>query len=222
MRSGVLAFLAVLAVGLLALIAIGLTRGSPTIYTLGVAPQGPVAQLKPGSKACQGVVELPDGASYDRIGLYPRSAGAPGAAVDVTIRPASGGAALARGTLAGGYRAGSPPPMRAVDVGHQRQGGPITVCFENAGQRKLELWGTGAVASPSTSATVDDKPQDFDLGVTFERANERSLIALLPDVAARASVFHPQWVSPVAYTLLAALLVIGGPALLVLALRRAA
>ena len=214
MRSGVLALVAVLAVGLVALVALGLTRGSSTVYTLGVAPQGPVAQLKPGSRACQGPIDLPDGAKYDRIGIYPR-----GGAVDVLVRPAAGGAALARGTLEGG--AGSPPPLRTADVGRHGSAGAITVCFKNAGDRKLELWGTGSVASPSTSATVDGKPQDFDMGVTFERAGERSLLALLPDIAERASVFHPQWTSPAAYLVLALLVLLGGPALLVLALRRA-
>ena len=220
MRDASRALIGVLAVGLLALLAFGLLKGSSLVYTLGVAPQGPVAQLAPGSRACQGVIELPDGATYDRVGIYPSSAGGRAPAVDVTIRPPAGGAAIAEGTLAGGYRAGSPPALRRVDVGKQRRDGPITVCFENAGRRELQLWGTGAIASPSTSATIDGKPKNFDHGITFERGS-RSLVAQLPDIAERASVFHPQWVSPLAYALLAALVLIGGPALLILAVRRA-
>ena len=34
-------------------------------------------------------------------------------------------------------------------------------------------------------------------------------------------MFHPQWVSPAAYALLGALLLVGGPALLIVAVRRA-
>jgi hypothetical protein len=222
MRSATLGLFAVLLIGFAALLLVGLSKGSALVYTLGVAPQGPVAQLKPGSRACQGPVRLPDGSRFERIGFYPRAAGGPGSPVGVTVRAAAGGPTLARGVLAGGYRSGSPPPLRQVTVGRQRQGPPLTVCFRNAGSRPLELWGTAAIASPSTLAIVDGKPADFDLGVTFERSGQRSLIALAPTIAERASVFHPQWVSPVAYALIAALVLIGAPALLLLAVRRAA
>ena len=42
-----------------------------------------------------------------------------------------------------------------------------------------------------------------------------------PMCSPSASVFHPQWVWPAAYALLAALLLIGAPVLLILVVRRA-
>ena len=220
MRSGVVAFLAVLALGLLALLATGLTRASALVYTLGVAPQGPVGMLEPGSRACQGAINLPGDARFERIGLYPRTPGGPGSPLEVSIRPADGGAALARGELPGGYRGDEPPRLRYADLGRQRRPEPFTVCVTNRGSRDVELWGTAALASPSTSSVLDGKPGDFDLGVTFADREERSLLARLPEAAEHASVFHPGWTSPWAYAVLAALVLLGGPALLLVALRR--
>jgi hypothetical protein len=220
MRSGVVAFLAVLLVGLAALLVTGLARGSSLVYTLGVAPQGPVAKLEPGGRACQGAVNLPGDARFERIGLYPRAPGGPGPRLDVVIRPADGGAALARGEVPAGYRNGTPPALRYADLGEQRRPEPFTVCVTNRGSQAVELWGTGSLASPSTSSVLDGKPGDFDLGVTFAEGDERSLLALLPEAAERASVFHPAFASPLLYAVLAALVLLGGPGLLVVALRR--
>ena len=220
MRSGVVAFLAVLALGLVALLVTGLLKRESLVYTLGVAPQGPVAKLAPGVGACQGAINLPGDARFERIGLYPRTPGGPGSPLEVVIRPAAGGAPLARGEIAGGYRAGAPPALRYADLGEQRRPQPFTVCATNRGRRDVELWGTAALASPSTTSVIDGKPGNFDLGVTFAAREERSLIALLPDAAEHASVFHPGWASPWAYAVLAALVLLGGPALLVVALRR--
>ena len=222
MRNGTITLVAVLLAGLVALLALGLTQGSALVYTLGVAPQGPVATLKPGDRACQGAIDLPSGESFERVGFYPRTATGSDSPLDVTITAAAGGRALAHAQLASGFRNSSPPGLRRVDVGRLTPDERIVVCFRNAGARQVELWGTGAVASPSTSATLDGKPTAFDLGVTFENRQSRSLIALAPKIARRASLFHPQWTSPGAYAVLAALVLLAVPALMVLALRRAA
>ena len=54
MRSASRALLGVLVAGLLALLAFGLLKGSSLVYTLGVAPQGPVAKLAAGQPRLPG------------------------------------------------------------------------------------------------------------------------------------------------------------------------
>jgi hypothetical protein len=222
MRSATSGLLVVTVAGLVALLVIGLARDSALVYTLGVAPQGPIVKLPPRGRACQSAISPPDGASFERVGFYPRGATRGGPGVQVEIEPAAGGRALGRGELTPGYPAATPPPLRRVDVGKIRPREPITVCFTNRGDRPLELWGTAGVASPSTSATVNGRPVDVDMGVTLDYRRSRSLVGLLPATAARASVFHPRWVSPPVYGLLAAIVLLGVPALLGIGLRHTA
>ena len=221
MRNGLISLLAVTVAGLIALLAVGLTRGSSLVYTLGVAPQGAVAKLAKGDRTCQSPIRPPRGAAFERVGFYPRSPNGASTVV-VTVRPAAGGPVLASGRLSGAYGEGVMPRLRHAGVGRVQPAQPLAVCFENAGSRPVEIWGTAPIASPSTSASQDGRASEFDLGVTLERSRERSLVALLPDMAHRASVFHPGWVSPAAYALLGAVVLVGIPLLLVLALRRAA
>jgi len=210
--------------GLAALALVGLAKGSALVYTLGVAPQGAVADLGPGDRACQARIEPPDGASFGRIGFYPGTEQRPGPPVEVTVGTRAGDRTLGGGVLAAGYRTGSPPQLSHADVGEVRpaRDQALVVCFENRGEERVQLWGTAGVASPSSSATVDGQPIDLDLGITLERPGERSLIGLAPEIAERASVFHAQWLSPAVYALLAALVLVGVPLLLLLGLRRAA
>lgn len=224
MRSGTRALLVVLLAGFAALLVAGLTQGSARVYTLGVAPQGAVADLGPGDRACQAPIEPPDDSSFERIGFYAGTEGRPGPPIEVTVGPRAGGRTLGRGVLAAGYRTGSPPGLAYAAVGEVRplRDEPLAVCFVNRGDSRVQLWGTSGVASPSSAATVNGGAIDLDIGVTFERSGERSLIGLAPEIADRASVFHAQWLSPAAYALLAAALLIGVPLLLLLALRRAA
>jgi hypothetical protein len=217
MRNATIALAVVTVAGLVALLAVGLTRGSALVYTLGVAPQGPAASVAPGQRACQAAIDPPDGSTVERVGFYPRG----GQRIAVEISPAAGGAVLARGELALGSAAGSPPALRHVDVGRVRVRSPIAVCFRNRGEAPLELWGTSGIASP-TAATVNGKPVGADIGVTLERRHDRSLVALLPAIARRASVFHPSWASPAVYAVLGALILLGVPLLLGAGLRGSA
>jgi hypothetical protein len=58
------------------------------------------------------------------------------------------------------------------------------------------------------------------MGITLNR-EKRSLIALLPDMAERASVFRAGWVGPWTYLVLALLVLVAVPALLARGLARA-
>jgi hypothetical protein len=216
MRNGVIALVAVLAIGFAGLLVLGLVKGSALTYTLGVAPQGPVGSLGPGDEICQGVIRLPRHAAFERVGYYPRTLSGPGM-VEVTVR-AVGGAKLAGARTRLDART---PALHRTDVGHVGAGRPLSVCFDNVGGRPFELFGTAPIASPATSATRNGKPANYDIGVTLERAEQRSLLAQAPDIARRMSVFHAAWVSPVTLALLAAFVLIGIPLLLIAALRGA-
>jgi len=222
MRKASLGLLVAVAAGLVALVVVGLTQRSSLVYTLGVVPQGPVAKLAGGDRACQGPIDLPRGASVERIGIYPAAARGEQPPLRITVRPAAGGRDLAAGTLAPGYGDGSPPPLRRAAIGRLRSAPPVTVCVTNRGSTPVALWGTGGIATASSTLSIDDKPINLDIGVTFERAGRRSLIAWLPDVAERASVFHPAWMSPALWAMIGVLVVLGAPALLLVAVRQAA
>ena len=51
---------------------------------------------------------------------------------------------------------------------------------------------------------------------------ERSLLALLPDMAERAALFRAGWISPAVYLVLGLLILVGAPLLLARGLARAA
>ena len=98
----------------------------------------------------------------------------------------------------------------------------IAVCFRDAGPQ-------GAILSPRpgtpTRVTVERSAEhsDYaDIGLELRRADDRSLLALLPDAFDRASLFRPGWVGAWTYWCLLAALAVGVPLLLVRALASAA
>ena len=85
----------------------------------------------------------------------------------------------------------------------------------------MAIVGSIGIASPPTSGTLNGKPIDKDLTVDL-RTEERPLLAWLPDMAERASVFRAGWVSPVVYLLLGLGIVVVAPVLLARGIARAA
>ena len=90
----------------------------------------------------------------------------------------------------------------------------VAVCFRDAGPQ-------GAILSPRpgtpTRVTVErsaERSDYADIGLELRRADDRSLLALLPDAFDRASLFRPGWVGAWTYWLVLVALVIGVPALL--------
>jgi hypothetical protein len=218
-------FFAVLAVGLVALVAVSLTQKSSLVYSLGVNPGLQAAQIGPGVRACQRPVRVPSGAAFDRVGFAVTPVGESTLPVRVEVREARGGRTLATGRLAPGYAAFDPahPREEVVDVGRVETDEPLELCLtgDRNGEGSAVVIGQAGIASPSTSATLDGKPIAADL--TFElRTHDRSLAALLPDIADRASEFRAGWVTPAVYLLLALAILIGAPLLLGRGLARAA
>jgi hypothetical protein len=220
-RRAVIGFVAVLAVGLIAVAGVGLTRGSSLVYALGAAPAGTFVTVAPGAVACQTPISVPDGAEFDRVVFSPSTFGKPGPELTVEVREVASRRRLARGTLAAGYPDITQAPRQVVEVGRVATGAPIEVCLRNTGDDRVGIHGQPGIASPRTHATLDGKQIPVDMAITLNR-EERSFLALLPSIADRASLFRAGWVTPLTYLILALLVVIAVPLLLVRGMARAA
>src|SRR5437763_16510299 len=214
MASPVRTFLVALAGGFLLLVAIALAdrRG----FRLDVPSQSQVL-VRPGQERCSGIIR-PPGAGSDRVRFWVRAAGAgPAPAIAVLVRRSR-----AAQTLADGAAAAAPAGGRTVRLlGSVAGSRKVAVCFRDAGPQ-------GAILSPRpgtpTRVTVErsaERSDYADIGLELRRADDRSLLALLPDAFDRASLFRPGWVGAWTYWLLLVTLVIGVPALLSRALARA-
>ena len=217
MRRAVAVFaaLAVLAVGALLLVAA--SRETRLAFTLGVAPGGVVATLAPGQVACQGAIDVPDGAGFDTITVPLDASGRP-ATIQATVKQAGSPLVLARGTLTGaGTQAGPTSVHVAPPVAARTR---IDVCLRNAGDAPVGVRGNADVAAPSSTLFKQDKPVGADAALSFARA-PRSMLSLFGVSADHAAVFKAGWVGPWTFWLLAALVALGVPALLAFALLRA-
>jgi hypothetical protein len=222
MRSAV-AVLAALAVAGIALLAVlGLTRDSSLVYTLGVQPQLPAIASGPGNVTCQSPLLLPRGARFDRIVFYAAAEGAPANDLSVSIRENDDDRELRQVAAApAAPRGATPPAARRADIAPLTVDRPLQVCFTNRGERRIDIWGSTDFASGPTTAKVDGQPAAADVAVFFERSDESDILALLPEMAERASLFRARWLSPFAYAVVALLVLVAVPALLVRALRSA-
>jgi len=214
-------FVAVLAVGLAAVVAIGLTQRSGLVYSLGVSPALRATQIAPDNPACQGPIHVPNGAMFDRVGfVLARLTDTP--PVRVEVREADGGRVLASGRLDSGWRDFVPrrTDELVVHVGPVRTTSPVELCLVDEGRAPVAVIGQAGAASPTTSATRTGKPITTDLAFTLRRG-DRPLLVQLPDIARRAAVFRAGWVTPAVYLVLALLIVIAAPIALARGLRRA-
>jgi hypothetical protein len=120
---------------------------------------------------------------------------------------------LADGTVAGGRvrDARTHAPVREPVA----EGRRVEVCI--AGPARV--LGNAAPASRSSHAVLDGKTLESDLSIVFLRSESTSLLALVPDVVERASLFHGAWVKPSVVGLLGVLLLTAFPLLLGAALR---
>src|SRR4051812_49259213 len=92
------------AVGVVILLAYGVTTEQRTAFTLGVTPAGPVAELAPGQQTCQSPVAVPDAnAAFDRVVMPLGTYGRPGSPVSLIVAESQSGVVVARGRLTAGY-----------------------------------------------------------------------------------------------------------------------
>lgn len=212
--------LACSAVAALAVLLTAALHTTTLAFTVGVAPAAPAAELEPGDVACQGLIEVPEQAAFDRVGFQVGTYGQPGPPLAVLVRDAAG-RAVATGRLDAGYPDVAQALRHSVRVGRVPAGSQIDVCVANRGQRRVALYGNGAAASRTTSATLNGEPLPADLDFTFER-DPRSVAELAPAIAQRASLFSADFAGAWTSALLGGLVVLLPVGLLAFALRRSA
>jgi hypothetical protein len=212
MRRPALALLAVLALGVAALLVLGSQRDRDVAFSLGVVPSTPI-ELKPGAELCQGVVSAADG--FDAVRLQVGTFERPGSSFRLLLR-APDGERLADRRVSGGY---ADNERLTVPVGTVSEGTRFELCVTDTGRRAIAPYGGAALASRSTEATLNGRPLPQDMSADFMRAKPVSLLALAPEMAERASLFHGKWVGAWTIWLLAVCVLAVVPALLLLALR---
>jgi len=223
MRSGAVAgVLAAFAVGLVLVVAIAATRESRLVYSIGTGALGPVADVKPGGgEVCKGPLAPPPEA-FDRVvftvGTYFRS----GPPLEVLVRSVRSGRVLGRGRLAGGYPDIARAPEHSVPVGELTPREPVDICVRNPGRRRVALYGAPGLSHRTSSLTADGTPINSDVAVRLERGDARSLLTRLPRVFEHAATFKAGWIGAWTFWLLALAVATAVPALLALAVGRAA
>lgn len=211
-RPAVIAFAAVFVLGVVGLLAVAALDERRLAFTLGVQPAQVAAVLQPGVTACQGPIDVPADARTVRfeVGTF----GAPGPRLQVFTRTAGG--ITGRASVPAGY---ADRATVAASPGGIVAGRRIALCVRNAGRRQVSLWGGVAGAARTSTARLDGRDAATDLALVFERSESRSMLAALGDAFERAALFHPSWVSAGLLWVLAALLVLGLPVALLMALR---
>ncbi len=207
-------FLLVLVAGLALLLAIAL--GDRRGYRLRV-PSDSQVLVRPGEERCSSLIR-PPGAGADRVRFWARaSSGGTVPPIVVFVRRSRTAQTLADGSAEAGPAGARTVRLRGSVAGSRK----VVACFLNAGPDRAIL--TPRPGTP-TRVTVErsDALADYaDVALELERSDDRSLLALVPDVFDRASLFRPGWVGPWTYWLLLGALVIGVPALLSRALASA-
>jgi hypothetical protein len=217
MRSpAVLAFLVVVVVGVGLTLAVAARDDRDVAFTLGVSPGLVAAEIAPGAESCQTPIDVaqPFGGVRFQVGTYRR----PGPPLDIAVRRPGSARPIASGLLPGGYPDVSQPTValdREVPTGAR-----VAVCFRNRGDRRLALYGGPELAALGSNAELDGSDLRTDLTLVFT-GESSSVLAAVPDVFERASLFRPVWIGAWAYWLLAGLILLLVPAALVWSLRAA-
>jgi hypothetical protein len=214
-RPAVAILLAACALAVAALAAGAATDERALAFNLGVQPEGPVAALEPGRRACQRGIGVP--ARFDAVELLLGTYARPGPALAVTVhRP--GGQAIGAGKLPAGARDNQPASVRVTPA--VSAGEPVDVCVRNDGDRRVALYGGGAAWSPSV-AFAGGREVRGDLRMRFFRSEPRSVLSLVPDMFERAALFRPDPIGAWSFWALLAGVAVGVPLLLAGALRAA-
>lgn len=204
----------------LAVLAVAALQRNSLAFTLGVYPGLVAVVLDPGQSACQTPVVVPDRSAFDGVEVQLGTFGRPGPAMAVDVRDAATQRVVARGTLPAGYPDVARQRTHVVRVGQVAAGRRVAVCLTNRGARKVAIYGNGDAASRTSTALHDGRPTGVDLALVFHRS-PRSVLAVLGDAAARASLFKFGWMGAWTFWLLGLLVLLAVPALLVRAVRDA-
>jgi len=211
MRSGVAAFVAVVAAGLVALVLVAAGDERDLAFTLGVQPTNVAVVLSPGDIVCQGPIDVPvDAAS---VQLQTDAVARPRPALRVSVRDADARAIRGARSVPAGAGALVNAPVGGLDRGSR-----VSVCVRNAGRAKVGLFGGAPLASRTSVAVANGEQVPGDVALVFHRGASRSMLAALPDALDRAALFHASWLEPWMLWALAAILALVCPFLVARAL----
>jgi hypothetical protein len=202
-RTGIIAFLVVALVGVAALLVAAGSDKRATAFSEGVPVSALLPAFEPGQSVCQG--PIPVSARFGAIQGYLATDRPPGGGLLVSVR-AAGGGLLASGRVSRRFATEMIFDARLDHV--VGAGRSVTVCFRSTGPERLALIGDVRI-NPAVRLTVAGKPSAEEASLVFLRPKPRSLLALIPTVFARASLFRPGWVGTWTFWLLAALLLAG-------------
>lgn len=195
-RSTITAFALATALALAGLIAAAAGDHRDTAFSPGVPDNVPVALLLPGQTLCQGPITAQ--ATFSGVQAWLR----PAHALDVEIRDARGGRRLAAGRIAT-----TPTPTGEVTIGFGPRSVPrgtrFAVCLRNVATERLSLEG-GPPTGESGSLEISGTRQRAAIALLFLRPHPPTLLALIPTVFRRASLFKLGWVGPWTFWLLLA------------------
>jgi hypothetical protein len=227
-RAGALALVAVVLAGLAGLLVAGGEEPATPGVDLGIPAGSPIVTLKRGHEVCQGPIALDE--DVRAAEFTPAPGGRRGPAMEVTLRASGGGRVLSRARVPSEVMTGQP---RRVSLAPAGAGRAVDFCVRSLGRQRVQIWGdvpTGSVVlgqqighpTLSTSgASVDGKPIDAELFVRFPKA-QRSVLAESPTLVERLSRFRAPFYGPALTWLLVAVIALGGPWLLIAALRASA
>jgi hypothetical protein len=207
-------FLLVLGAGFLVLVVIAVAdrRG----FRVRV-PSDSQVLVQPGQERCSSIIR-PPGAGADRVRFWVRSVDAgPAPPIVVFVRRGRLAQALADGTAESGPSGARTVRLRGSVAGSRK----VVACFLDVGTAPAVLLPPPGTATRVTVERSDDLADYADVGLELNRSDDRPLLALLPEVFDRASLFRPGWVGAWTYWSLLVALVIGVPVLLARALASA-
>jgi hypothetical protein len=203
----------------------------PLQQVLGVFVRGNVVTLRAGHTGCQGPIGLAN--STPSVEFNPGTPhGERGPAVEAQIRAAGTTRVLARGLLGAGFDPRIPQVVAVTPT--VPADAIVDVCFRNLGPRRVLLFGDVAYGTNksgfegvhptivTSSASLDGKDvPGRDIAVVFPRPKPKSVLALVPEMFRRASLFRPGWVGTWTLWALAGLVLLAAPLLLARAAARA-
>jgi hypothetical protein len=214
-RRALIAFGAVFAIGLLALVAIAARERRSESFTLGVVPVAPVGRLAPDRELCQRPIEVID--SFERVLLQVGTFGREGQPFLLDVRDASSAKSIARARVDGGYA-----DNESLTVTLPRtvpEGARVAVCVRNVGEHSIAPYGNSGLATRTSAAYRNGHRLAGDMSLVFLRAKPATVLGQVPSIVERASLFHGSWGSTTAYWLLLVVLLVAPASLAALAIR---
>lgn len=189
------------------LILAGMAQGrEPYTGSNSVYPRDALAIVPARSEVCVERVRIPSGTGRVRVALDTRGAAQPAFAMTVTLWASPNRRGAAAGRLTAARPASSATGFQRVDFALNRDvpAGPggfrmADVCLESRGGGLWYPWGRtllGISDRPLRIEGQDDVPARLSLWFLDRADDERSMLAQLPTVFERASLFRPGPVGP--------------------------